>query len=131
MLASAVEIADTRTARRRGLLGQDAIDPASALIIAPCWAVHTAFMRFAIDVLFVDAEGVVMKVAGPLPPWRAAFARGAYAAVELAAGAAALRRVQAGDRLYVRSSDGPATPSALPGSASFFRMAAKPACSGS
>ena len=54
MLASAVELADTSETRRRGLLGRDSLDLSAALIIAPCSAIHTAFMRFVIDVAFVD-----------------------------------------------------------------------------
>ena len=56
-VASAVEIADTSATRRRGLLGRDGLDPSAALIIVPCSSVHTFFMRFAIDVVFVDRGG--------------------------------------------------------------------------
>src|SRR4029453_11402853 len=43
-LATDIELALTRTARRRGLLHRDGLDPTAALILAPCLAVHTAFM---------------------------------------------------------------------------------------
>jgi uncharacterized protein len=102
VVASAVEVADTRATRRRGLLGRDSIDLASALVLAPCWSIHTAFMRFPIDVVFVNQEGLVMRIAERLGPWRVAAALGAYAAIELAAGAVASRGVAIGDRLYVR-----------------------------
>ena len=126
-LASPVDLADTRAARRRGLLGRDALDPAVALVITPCWAIHTAFMRFSIDVIFVNRDGLVMRVASRVAPWRAAIAPGAYAAIELAAGAAELRDVKIGDRLYVRSDDGFSSGSSFFGSLSLRRMAAKPA----
>ena len=65
-------------ARRRGLLGRDAID--GALVLRPCRHVHTFRMRFAIDVAFCDASGLVLRTCS-LPPgrvspvvWRAAFA---------------------------------------------------------
>ena len=46
VVASAVEVAETSETRRRGLLGRDSLDPSAALIIAPCWSIHTFFMRF-------------------------------------------------------------------------------------
>ncbi len=130
-IASEIEVADTRGTRRRGLLGRDAIDLAAALVLAPCWAVHTAFMRFAIDVIFVNEDGCVVRVASRVAPWRVVIARQAYAAIELAAGVTESRVVQVGDRLYARSGDGFASDASLFESVSFRRMAAKPACSGS
>ncbi len=61
-VAMSVEIAGTRKSRRRGLLGRDRLDEASAMLLAPCTAVHTAGMRFAIDVVFVDRQGYAVKV---------------------------------------------------------------------
>lgn len=130
-IASEIEVADTRGSRRRGLLGRDAIDLAAALVLAPCWAVHTAFMRFAIDVVFVNEDGCVVRIASHVGPWRVVIARQAYAAIELAAGATGSRMVLVGDRLYTRSGDGFGLASSLFESVSFRRMAAKPACSGS
>lgn len=130
-IASEIEMADTRAARRRGLLGRDGIDVASALVLAPCWAVHTAFMRFAIDVIFVNEDGRVVRIASRVAPWRIAAAPRAYAAIEIAAGAAHARAVEVGDRLYARSGEGFRSASSLFASLSFRRMAAKPACSGS
>jgi hypothetical protein len=98
-VASVVELAVTRADRRRGLLGRDSLDLSAAVMLAPCAAVHTAFMRFAIDVMFVDRDGVVRKIVRDLKPWRIAASARAYAAVELAAGIA--RDVIPGDRLYL------------------------------
>src|SRR5262249_33519602 len=67
-ISSSVEVAATSRTRRRGLLGRDSMDPSEALIISPCFAIHTAFMRFAIDVIFVDARGRVLKIVRDLPP---------------------------------------------------------------
>jgi hypothetical protein len=58
-------------------------------------------MRFAIDVVFVDADGRVLEIAHSLPPWRAAACRGAKAAIELAAGECSRRNVEVGDRLLL------------------------------
>ena len=98
VIASSVELALSRKARRTGLLGRAAIDPGAALVLAPCCAVHTAFMRFPIDVLFMDRTGCVMRVIHGLQPWRAAASVQAYAVVELAAGVLARFDVGAGDR---------------------------------
>ncbi|MBI4888018.1 MAG: DUF192 domain-containing protein [Acidobacteria bacterium] len=98
-LASRVELALTRHARRTGLLGQTGLDPAAALLLVPCFMIHTAFMRFAIDAVFVDRGGRVVRVVHALKPWRAAVTTGAYATIELAAGVVARRGVAVGDRL--------------------------------
>lgn len=98
VVATDVEIAATRATRRRGLLGRSGLDPQAALVLSPCFSVHTAFMKFPIDAVFVDREGVVRRVV-TLPAWRAAVDVGARAVIELAAGGA--RDVQVGDRLYL------------------------------
>ena len=103
-MASAVELADTSETRRRGLLGRDSLDPSAALIIAPCSAVHTFFMRFVIDVVFVDRNGSVLKGVADLKPWRIAARPGAFAVVELNAGAIRRSEVNVGDRLTLRES---------------------------
>lgn len=100
-IASTIELAVTRAARRRGLLRRDALDPATALVLAPCLAIHTAFMRFAIDVVFVDREGCVRRIVRRLQPWRVAGSRHACATIELAAGALDACDVTVGDRLYL------------------------------
>jgi uncharacterized membrane protein (UPF0127 family) len=98
-VASVVELAVTRADRRRGLLGRDALDLSAGMMLAPCAAVHTAFMRFSIDVMFVDRDGVVRKIVRDLKPWRMASSPRAYAVIELAAGIE--RDVMLGDRLYL------------------------------
>ena len=102
LLASAVEVAGTSASRRRGLLGRDSLDPSAALIIAPCSSIHTFFMRFVIDAVFVDRGGRVLKAVQRLKPWRIAASFGAFAVIELNAGS--LDRsdgVVQGDRLYL------------------------------
>jgi uncharacterized membrane protein (UPF0127 family) len=104
VLASAVELAETSDARRKGLLGRDALDPSAALIIAPCWSIHTFFMRFVIDAVFVDRAGVVLKIVPNLKPWRIAFGPRAFAVVEVNGGAVRRSGVEVGDRLLLRPS---------------------------
>jgi uncharacterized membrane protein (UPF0127 family) len=86
IIATQVETAFTSETRRRGLLGRTSLDAGAALIIAPCSAVHTFFMRFRIDVAFADRRGILMKFYSDLAPWRIAFAIGAFATIELPAG---------------------------------------------
>lgn len=105
VIATRVELAVTRRARRVGLLGRTRIDDTAALVLAPCLAVHTAFMRFPIDVLFVDRHGRALRVVHELRPWRAAVAPRSYAAIELAAGVLRQRGVTPGDRLELVALD--------------------------
>ncbi len=68
--------------------------------------IHTAFMRFAIDVIFVDRTGRIMRVVRDLGPWRIAASLGAYATIELASGALESCDVAVGDRLYLEGAAG-------------------------
>jgi uncharacterized membrane protein (UPF0127 family) len=85
----------------RGLLGRKSLAPEEGILLRPAGSVHTAFMRFPIDVVFVDREGEVLRIAEAVPPWRTASARGAKAVVELAAGAAAAAGLAPGARLLL------------------------------
>jgi uncharacterized protein len=102
-IATVVELAESRAERRRGLLGRDSLDPSAALVLTPCVAVHTAFMRFPIDVVFLDHDGFAVKLVKNLAPWRIAVAARARTVVELAAGSLRRHDVAVGDRLYVRA----------------------------
>ena len=104
-LAEMVEGAFESSARNRGLLGRDSFAPGSALIIAPCTSVHTWFMRFSIDVLFVSKLGEIKKVRPSVGPWRLAAAWNSFAVVELPAGGAG--HSKPGDLLELVSSGSP------------------------
>jgi len=99
LIAETVIPAFESDARRKGLLGRDSFGKGSALVIAPSNAIHTFFMRFPIDALFVRRNGVVVKVRRNIPPWRAAAALWAYAVIELPAGTLAADDVRVGDVL--------------------------------
>ena len=101
LVANVVEPAFERKARNRGLLGRDALAKGHALILAPCNSIHTFFMRFAIDVMFVDREGQVLRTKTSIRPWRLAFTFRAFAVVELAAGELIRAKIQRGDRLLL------------------------------
>jgi len=93
------EVARTAKSRRRGLLGRDGHD--GALVLQPCRHVHTAGMRFPIDVVFVDRQGYAVKVVRDLQPWRISLAAGARAVIEMPAGSLQWGQVLPGDRLYL------------------------------
>jgi uncharacterized protein len=99
LIATRVETAFDSAARRRGLLGRDGFEAGCALIIAPCSSVHTAFMRFALDLAFVARDGTVMKVAAGVAPWRVRLTFRAFAVIEMASGSALGQGVRAGDVL--------------------------------
>jgi uncharacterized membrane protein (UPF0127 family) len=100
-LATHLEAAVDSETRRKGLLGRESLAPGHALIIAPCNAVHTFFMRFPIDIVFVRRDGSVAGVREAVRPWRMAAAWGGFATIELPAGAAAAAQVVKGDRLVL------------------------------
>ena len=85
--------------RMRGLLGRASLPAGEGILLRPAGSVHTFFMRFPIDVVFLDREQRVVGIEPALAPWRTAGRRGAKAVVELAAGEAARRGLQVGDRL--------------------------------
>jgi uncharacterized membrane protein (UPF0127 family) len=95
------EIADNPWTRLRGLLGRASLEPGYGMLITPAGSIHSAFMRFEFDAVFLDRELRVVRVAGRIPRWRARIARGARSVLELAAGEAEHRGLQVGDELAV------------------------------
>ena len=79
-------VADNPLTRLRGLLGRQGLGAGEGLLLRPAPSIHTWFMRFAIDVVFLDAELRVLRVAQAVKPWRFAGCRGARAVLELASG---------------------------------------------
>jgi uncharacterized membrane protein (UPF0127 family) len=92
-------IAERPSTRLRGMLGRDSLPAGEGLLLWPAPSIHTAFMRFAIDAVFVDAELRVLKIVEGLRPWRVASAHRARGVLELAAGQANARGIEVGDRL--------------------------------
>ena len=101
-MAGRVEGAFDSETRRRGLLGRKGMTAEEALIIAPCNGVHTFFMRFAIDAVFVAKDGRVVKACCTVRPWRLALAWRAFAVIEGAPGLIERSRTRPGDRLALR-----------------------------
>jgi len=106
VIASSVELAMTSAERRRGLLGRDSMEPDSAIVITRCNAVHTFWMRFAIDVAFVDSSGTVKKIVEGLVPWRMAGTLFASTVIEFPAGTLKYGALQVGDRVFLTAEPG-------------------------
>ncbi|MBI4347952.1 MAG: DUF192 domain-containing protein [Elusimicrobia bacterium] len=87
VVADRVERADTAAARSKGLLGRDSMEAGEGLWIVPCPMIHTFFMRFPIDVLFLDKQNRVVRVIESLKPWRLSpWVFRAHSVLELAGG---------------------------------------------
>jgi uncharacterized protein len=93
--------------RMRGLLGRKNLPSGEGMLIRPAPSIHTFFMRFPIDVVFLSRQGEVLKVAESVAPWRARSCRHSYAVVELAAGEAGRRGLAVGDRVDTAKPVGP------------------------
>ncbi|MFA5411595.1 MAG: DUF192 domain-containing protein [Candidatus Omnitrophota bacterium] len=70
VLAEAVIIADRLFPRMKGLLGKKELKPNEAIVLKPCNSIHTLFMRFPIDVLFIDKHNKAIEVISNLKPYR-------------------------------------------------------------
>jgi uncharacterized membrane protein (UPF0127 family)/CheY-like chemotaxis protein len=99
IVCDSVAVADSTLRRMRGLLGRRGLPAGEGIVLRPAWSIHTAFMQFSIDVVFIDAEQVVMRVEHDLRPFKTAACRGAREVVELAAGECERRGIAAGDRV--------------------------------
>ena len=100
-VASEVLRADAFVTRLLGLIPRKAIGPEEGLWLEPCAMIHTCFMRFPIDAVFLDSGLRVVKVCRDLKPWRCSpWARGAQSVLELASGTSQ-GRIDAGDTLEI------------------------------
>jgi hypothetical protein len=102
VVAEVLEAALDSASRRRGLLGRDSLPERHGLVLAPCSSVHTFFMRFPIDVLFVARDGRVLKIVERLGAWRIAGSLRAFATIELPAGTLRASGLARGDRVTLR-----------------------------
>lgn len=103
-LANAARPATTFWSRLVGLLGRSGLAAGEGLYISPCSSVHTAFMRFTIDVVYVDATNRVVKAVPNLRPFRMSLALGRGRSVlELPAGTIEASGTEPGDQLAIES----------------------------
>ena len=84
-----IEIAESFFSRFRGLMLRSRLEKGRGLLLAPCNSIHMLFMRFAIDVIYLDKDFCIKKIARNVLPWIGmSFCFGAWAALEMASGEA-------------------------------------------
>lgn len=101
-----IMIADTFLARLRGLMGRKILADKTGLLLVPCDSVHMCFMRFPIDVVYLDKKFTILKIVKNLRPWTGlSMCRGAWAALELNEGEAERFGCEIGKKLTLGSGD--------------------------
>jgi uncharacterized protein len=99
-VAAEVATADNPWRRFMGLMGRRELPAGAGLYLRPCSSIHMFFMRMSVDAVFVDKDGVVVRIYPALRPWRVTrVVRKAKACIELPVGTLAAAGVQVGDRL--------------------------------
>ena len=98
-----VMVSDRAHRRMRGLLGRRYLRSGEGMVLRPGWSIHTAFMRFPIDLVFVARDGRVLKTASAVRPWRIRVAWRAFAVVELPAGSLDRSGTVRGDVVTLRT----------------------------
>ena len=103
-IGSRVGIAGDAGSRRKGLLGRPTLGAGEGLWIRPCEAVHTFFMQFAIDLLYLDRKQRVRKIREAVGPWRMSGCLRAHSVLELPAGTVRRTWTVEGDSLEIMPS---------------------------
>lgn len=105
-LVTAGRVAKNMWTRLRGLIGSRPLQPGQGMLIAPCKSIHTHFMAFPIDVLYISADGQVVAMDQAMPPWRfGRLHRTARSVLELPTGAISHTGTQVGDQLRLAGFD--------------------------
>ncbi|MDD4601999.1 hypothetical protein SDC9_14761 [bioreactor metagenome] len=99
LLANQARMADSFFKRLRGLLGTKQLPMGEGLIIKPCSSVHTFGMAYHIDVLFIDKDNSIVKIAADLGPRQMAVCSGSAYVIELPAGTATQTNTVVGDQI--------------------------------
>jgi uncharacterized protein len=102
-LADRAEVADTSAKRRTGLLKHTGLEPGEGLWIVPCESVHSFFMKFTIDVLYLDRKHRVKKIRPEMAPWRISGCLTAHSVLELPAGTITRTGTVRGDQLDIKN----------------------------
>ncbi len=93
-------VANSFGSRFLGLMGRAQLLPGNGLLLPGTSAVHTHFMRFPLDVVFLDPEWRIVSIAKALRPWRLSAAKAATSVLELAAGECRRLELAEGDVLH-------------------------------
>jgi uncharacterized protein len=103
VIATSVEVATSFMSRGKGLMFRKSFPDGSALVIDPCTSIHMFWMRFPLDVLYLNREDEVVRVQHGIKPWRVGpiRTRGAAYVIELPAGTIAKSGTEVGDKIVV------------------------------
>lgn len=115
VLATRLEVADNGPKRNKGLLGRDGLGPGEGLWIVPCESVHTFFMRFPIDLVYLDRKNTVKKVRSAVGAWRLSACLSAHSILELPAGTIRNTLTVPGDTLEFTPADASESDSSVAG----------------
>jgi hypothetical protein len=99
VLSSGLEVAGSSSTRNKGLLGRESLAMGEGLWIIPCEAVHTFWMRFPIDLVYLDRKLRIRKLRAKVPAWRLSACLTAHSVLELPAGTIRATRTERGDKL--------------------------------
>lgn len=99
VLADRAGVANTPELRNRGLLKHTTLEKGDGLWISPTQAVHMFFMKFALDLVYLDRQKKVVKVRRNLKPWRISGALKAHSVLELPVGIIDETRTEVGDQI--------------------------------
>jgi len=99
VLADRLEVANQGATRRKGLLGRSGLEAGEGLWIRPCEAVHTFFMNFPIDLVYLDRAHRIRKVRKSVPAWRLSACLSASSVLELPSGCIDATQSRCGDKL--------------------------------
>jgi uncharacterized membrane protein (UPF0127 family) len=98
-----MEQAGTGAKRSKGLLGRKSLPPGGGLWIVPCESVHTFWMQFPIDLVYIDRQRRIKKLRSNVPPWRLSACLSAHSILELPSGTIQSTSTQVGDTLEFSS----------------------------
>ena len=100
-IGEAIGCAESSAERRTGLLKHTRLDEGEGLWIVPCEAVHTLFMKFALDLIYLDRKKRVRGVRRAVVPWRFSMCFAAHSVIELPVGTIDRTGTQSGDELEI------------------------------
>jgi uncharacterized membrane protein (UPF0127 family) len=100
-----IDTAETSAQRRTGLLKHLKLDDGAGLWIVPCEAVHTFFMKFPIDLIYLDREHRVRATVRKLGPWRFSMCLPAHSILELPVGTIDRTNTRKGDQLVLERAE--------------------------
>ena len=101
IIAERAEVASSGPKRSKGLLGRKALDPGGGMWIIPCESVHTFFMQFALDLIYLDRKHRIKKLRSNVGPWRVSACLTAHSIIELPCGTIKDSESRVGDLLQL------------------------------